>query len=219
MLLSYNGSRLENISKSGFLQALNFIYTDMCHFETLILSVLYELLNFAETFQLKRLAIKCQNDFLRRINAETVIEILKLCAQNSNSLQATMESAIWYLVTHPNDFDNNKLQQLSSIPLLFPRIFRELVQLTIDEPHPIPVPEQTLSSDILQLLDVILFISNGSNGIKSNEVSDINIDVVDRDKVELMNGHRCSCIIPAQAITSKILGNEIPVTMLTFSCA
>jgi hypothetical protein len=120
----------------------------------LTLSVLYELLTFADFFQLKRLTIMCQNDFLRRINAETVIEILKLCAQNVNSLQPTMESAIWFLVTHPNDFDNQKLQQLSGIPNLFPRIFRELVQLTIPEPHPIPLPDPSLSNDLIQLLEV-----------------------------------------------------------------
>ena len=150
----------------------------------------------------------CQNDFLRRMNAENVIEILLLCGQNSDSLQTTTESAIWYLVTHPNDFDNNKLQQLSSIPQLFPRIFRELVQLTIPEPHPNNVPEAQLSNDLLHLLDVKTRNFEPNIEKKSSESSDVNLDVIDKEKADLMKGHRCSCKIPSTTIIYKVLCNK-----------
>ena len=65
-----------------------------------------------------------------------------------------IESSIWYLVKHPNEFDNKQLEKLSTIPSHFPRIFRELVQLTIPEPRPINVPEANLSQDLISLLEV-----------------------------------------------------------------
>jgi hypothetical protein len=75
-LLALDGSEISSISKEGFAQVLNFIYTDSCFLDNASLDVIFDVLMFSNTFKLKRLSGMCQNVLLRKMRVDSVVSRL-----------------------------------------------------------------------------------------------------------------------------------------------